>query len=312
MTINAIAGQLLAHFSPEERSIPDAGTYPGRNAAVMLAMNGALQELYGKGSPWVRFDERGELLNAPARVSLVVTGGSRDIEVVSGWQEWMGGCTIVIDGSAVDNQLRLDEAVNVLKYPYEGVNATIGATVYHDCVTLPAEVMEVIRPVRVGRVPIGLMVSGDAPVFATEPGDDDYGFHRRSVAGPSPTRVADLAERPLGYALETWSADAVSAPRVRMRLKPAAATPQQLDYRAMLAPPVVVTDLASTAELPVPHHFVESLFYPIARQRLSASPFFRADGMGLQEVARAYQEALALLESLNPQRESGARLVTVY
>lgn len=312
MTINAIANQLLAHFAPEERSLPDTPSYAGRNAAVMLAMNGALQELYGKASPWVRQDERGVLLHAPARVTLYVMAGGRDVEFLAGWANWMGGCTVVIDGSAIDNQFRDDGDVNVLKYPYDGATAAFGATVYHDCVTLDADVMEVIRPVRVDRVPLGPMVSAEAPVFASETGDDDYGFHRRKVSSTPVVRVADLSNRPLGYAVETWSNAGMSAPRIRLRLKPAPAAEHHLDYRAMLVPPLVVTNLASTAELPVPHGFVESLFFPIARQRLSASPFFRADGVALQEIARAYHEALALLESLDPRKESGARLVTAY
>lgn len=312
MTINDIATQLLLHFSPEERSIPDFSSFLGRNGAVMLAMNGALQELYGKASPWVRHDERGVLLHAPARVSVSVTEGGRGMEIETGWASWMAGCSVVLDGSAMDNQFRGDSEVNVLKYPHAGATGVTGATVYHDCVTLDADVMEVIGPVRVDRVPLGPLVSGDAPVSASERGDDDYGFHRRSVASPPAARVADLCGRPLGYAVETWATAAMSSPRIRLRLKPAPAAEQHLDYRAMLVPPVVVTNLLSTTEVPVPHGFVESLFFPIARQRLSGSPFFRADAMARQEIARAYQEAISLLESLNPRKDSGAKLSTLY
>jgi hypothetical protein len=184
--------------------------------------------------------------------------------------------------------------------------------VYHDCVTLDEDVMELIRPVRVDRVTLGPLVSAAAPVHAREAGDEDYGFHRSNVPASTVARVADLADRPRGYAVETWSDVLTISPRIRLRLKPAPVGAQHLDYRAMLVPPVVVTDLASTDELPIPHHFVESLLFPIARQRLSASPFFRADGAAMQEMARAHQEALGLLEGLNPRRESGARLVTVY
>lgn len=80
----------------------------------------------------------------------------------------------------------------------------------------------------------------------------------------------------------------------------------------MAVPPTVIVDLNSTDLLPVPLQFIQSLYFPIARQRLSGCPFFRADGALLQETARAYQEALALLESLNPGKASGAKLMTPY
>lgn len=106
MTINEAATRLLAYFSPEERSIPDSATYPGRNAAVIGALNGALQHLFAKGGPWLRKDERGALLNAPAEITLSVTHGSASATVSAGWEDWMSGCSIVIDGHTADNQIR--------------------------------------------------------------------------------------------------------------------------------------------------------------------------------------------------------------
>ena len=47
MNIAECAANLLRYFSPEERSIPDSVTYPGRNAEVLTAINGAFQELFG-------------------------------------------------------------------------------------------------------------------------------------------------------------------------------------------------------------------------------------------------------------------------
>lgn len=106
MTINEAAIRLFAYFSPEERSIPDSVTYPGRNAAVAGALSGALQLLFAKGGPWVRKDERGALLYAPTAITLSATNGSADATVTSGWQDWMEGCSIIIDGHTAENQIR--------------------------------------------------------------------------------------------------------------------------------------------------------------------------------------------------------------
>jgi hypothetical protein len=311
MTIAAIAAQLLTYFSPEERNVPDSATYPGRNAAVALAMNGALQELYGNASPWVRFDDRGVLINAPTTVTLAVTQGST-AATVTGWADWMAGCSIIISGSAIDNRIRNDSANAVLKYPCDVATGNVSATVYHDCITLDTDLMEVVKPVRLDRMPLSPIVSGDAPVFTSEASEEDYGFHRRTVPTVAPARVVDVLGTPLGYAVETWSKDAASAPRTRLLLKPAPAGQHHLDYKAMLAPPVVITDLAATAFLPVPLQWIQSIFFPMARQRLSGSPFYRPDAAQVEEIARAHGEALRLLDSLNPRKNAGTKLSSRY
>lgn len=311
MTIAALASQLLTYFSPEERSVPDSVTYPGRNAAVAMAMNGALQELFGNASPWVRFDDRGALIENPTPVTLAVTRGS-SAATVTGWADWMAGCSIIISGSAIDNRIRNDAANAVLKYPCDVPSGSVSATVYHDCITLPADVMEAVKPVRFNRIPLSPIVSSDAPLFTGEASEEDYGFHRRTTPAVMPARLVDVIGSPLGYAIETWSKDAESSPRTRMFLKPAPATGGHLDYKAMLAPPVVISDLAATTVLPIPLQWVQSLFFPIARQRLSGCPFYRPDAAQAEEIARAYREAITLLESLNPRKTGGTKLRSIY
>jgi hypothetical protein len=81
MTINQAAVRLFGLFSPEERSIPDSVTYPGRNAAVAGALNGAFQRLFSKEGPWVRKDTRAALIYAPTAVTVAVTNGSTSATV---------------------------------------------------------------------------------------------------------------------------------------------------------------------------------------------------------------------------------------
>ncbi|MCW1885506.1 hypothetical protein OKA04_12270 [Luteolibacter flavescens] len=309
MTINAIAAQLLTRFAWEERQIPDHADYPGRNAAVALAMNAALQELFGAGSPWVRYDEKGALLRAPARVTITVTHGSSAATITTGWEAWMAGCAIVIDGSAFDNQIRNDAAAVMLKVPHDGPTGSTLATVFQDCVTLDADVMEVCEPVKANRRELGNLVASEYPTLP--PRDDDFGLHRHHQADPPPPRVAQRIGQPIGYTVDTWMKDATSGPRQRLKIQPAPAVDGVLEYRAMLAPPVVVDSLASNAALPIPLQFVQTLFYPIALKRLSSSAFY-LPGNSEVSVDDDYQSALKLLASLNPRKSAGARFTSTY
>jgi hypothetical protein len=105
MTVNDIAKRLLTHFSPEERDIPDSVTYPGRNAAVLQAINGALQELFGKGGPWIRKDERGARIYPATSVNVAATENSQTAHVFD-WADWMLGCSIAIGSSNYDNTIK--------------------------------------------------------------------------------------------------------------------------------------------------------------------------------------------------------------
>lgn len=308
MTITAVAAQLLTYFSPEERGIPNSGTYPGRNEAVALAMNLALQELYGEGSPWVRYDERGSILHAPTAITISVTNGST-AATVTGWQSWMAGCSVVISGSGYDNKFRNDDASAVLKIPYDGTTGSKSATVYHDAISMAPDVLEVLEPIRVNMKPLTPLVSGAS--ITARPSDQDYGFHRHSPSNPPPARVADAAGQPLGFAVETWSKNATSSPLPRLLIQPAPLEAGMIEFRARLVPPVVVGDLTSSALLPIPFQFIQSLFFPIARFHLSASAFYRSiDGEGAAQAA--YQQAVRMLKDLNPTPASGTRWVGPY
>lgn len=309
-TIYECATLLLGHYSPEERSIPDSPDFDGRNESVVEAMNGALQECYGNGSPWMRLDERGAILREPTSITLAVTSESNSAQILSGWASWMAGCTIVIDGHDVDNQIRNDDAaLALLKYPYDGETGTVNGTVYHDCVMFDEDVMSIHGIVTVEGREVSPRVNAQLQVARTE----DYGSHMDEDFSPygsalyKPIRAASAAGHPIAYTLETWTYDEYAHPRVRLRLIPASGKRAVMDYRAMLKPPLI-GNIASLETVPVPQGFVHSIFLPIARQRLMASPFWREQGGG-EEIRRAYQEAIALLQKLHPIKDSGMRLI---
>lgn len=307
MTITEAAAQLLTHFSEEEREIPDNATYPGRNAAVKLAMNMALQELFGEASPWVRFDERGHTVEAPTAVTISVTNGST-AGSVTGWASWMAGCTIVIEGHDIDNQVRDADSTVQLKYPYEGTTGSKAATVYHDCITLGDDVMEVVKPVRFDRQLMSPSPAIEGGLFRS--GDRDYGFHRHITPGLETPRAANSLGDPVRYAIETWTPDATTAPKTRMKLDPISGQGGTLDYRAKLTPPAI-TDTESTDTLPIAFQFIESVFFPVARKHLSGSTFWRY-GADPNEIERAYRNAKQLLSALMPRKDSGRMLRPLY
>jgi hypothetical protein len=306
MTTHEIASKLLTYFSHEERSIPDSLTYPGRNDAVLDAINAGLQELFGKGKPWVRKDERGASVNAPTTVSIAVTNGSTEATIADeDWQDWFAGCTCILPGAAVDNQIRNAEAAVVLKFPYSGETGTVTATIYHDSVTIGTDVLEVIAPVRWDRWPIVPLAS---PTNIPDGVYQDYGSNYvKPNTGLVIESIADAAGVPRGYFVGTWSAYPNDTQGIRMKLAPAPAAAGFLDYQVMLAPPII-EDIDDTT-LPIPFNFVHSIFLPIAVKRLSDCPFWSGI-LNQQQVEDAYKTALSLLADGSPNKTGGVRFIT--
>ncbi|GAA5117180.1 hypothetical protein JIN84_17790 [Luteolibacter yonseiensis] len=305
MTINEAAKILLGYFAPEERSIPDASPYLGRNAAVAKAMNHALQELFGEGGAWVKKDERGHVLNAPAQITIAVTAGSK-AATITGWQAWFAGCTIRIDGADIDNQIRNNSASAVLKYPYSGTSGSKSATVYNDSIEVDIDVAEVHQPVMLDNHQITPMPDAKSLV-GTNP-TEDFNFRRHETA--IATSVAATAGTPVAYAIDTWSPDALTPPRLRMRFFPAPNQQHFVGYPVMLAPPVV-SDLSSGNALPIPFGKSESIFLPMAVAALRKSPFWRGI-VGEDTVSSGEADARRSLAEANPNKNPGPRFIPPY
>lgn len=307
MNIYQSAENLLTYFPPEEREVPDHENYPGRNAAVRKAMNEAFQDLFGKGKPWVREDDRGFVVNPPATVTIAVTNGSK-AGTITGWQSWMTGCTIVIAGAGVDNQIRNAAAAVTLKFPYSGPTGSHSATVYHDSIDVGTDVLEITGEVKLDRVPLAPM-SKDTPRLLGR-SNEDFGYHRHGYSTPAAPDVAATAGRPLGYSMETWSPDGTTAPVSRMRIYPAPASGGFLEFPVMLVPPRV-DDISTDDTLPIPFQFIESIFQPIAVKKLRSCPFWRGI-VAEADINEAYQNALALLDTGNPDKSNPVRLHPLY
>lgn len=303
MTLFDAISRLLAYFPHEEREMPDSVTYPGRNAAVLGALNGALQEYYGTGQSWKRRESRGALLRAPATVTVAVTNGSDEIDFGEIWQDWFTGCTIAINGASTDNSIQSQTG---LLYPYDGPSGTVSATVVHDCVTLASDVQSVLTPVRIVDGPPLHPVNSPEQLTLGRARERDYGHHQHIPAYPSAIRKSQSTGTPLFYFVDSYQSDSYANPAYRMLISPAPAAGMLITYRARLSFPTFY-DQEHDQNIPVPHDAVDSIILPIAAQRLAASPFFN-QGAHTEEIARQAKLARTELFSMTAQANPGLRI----
>lgn len=196
----------------------------------------------------------------------------------------------------------------ILRTPYGGTSGSKTAVVYNDCIAIPDSVMEVCEPVKCGGRRIFPVVSSGISTNTVR--EFDYGYERMARTLPEVDSITETAGTPVAYAVETWSPSATDQPATRLFLIPAPAAANTLEIRAKLSPPEV-TDLESTDTLPIPQQFVHSIFFPVARKHLSGCPFF-IHSTAEQEIQRAYQEALRLLNQLRPSKNQGRRIRSIY
>lgn len=298
MNVITIARRLLSYFPPEMRGIPDAPEYPGPNAAVLLAINAALQEVAQLGAPWFGFGERQFTLRLPATITVELTEDSATAYVPSGWAAWMEGCALLVPGALAANRIR-----SAVEVPYGETTrwelSLIGAhasetgslvcTVYQDAVALGGDILRIHPEVRLDGVP--LTTTGDVMTDARRFPRVDYGFGETS-----PAAGKFLVGRPVQYSVEHWRAGATAEPRRVIRLAPAPDSRRVLQLRVSVAPPEVC-GLESNADLPIPFQFVESTFLPICMFHLQTCPWFQPP---TGDLPSQYAAARASIAEGNP------------
>lgn len=310
MTINDALILLLANFAPEERSVPESEDYPGRHAEIIRALNSALQELYGDSAPWGRKGSEGFLLYGPATVPTTVTKGSKSADFAGAWEDRFAGCTCRIAGADTDNQiLTATGGVATLLFPHEGTTGSSDITIYHDSISLPPTVCSVLRTVSIKGVCFLSPVGGPASLDGFTPGVD-YHFDKRVATVPDYLAKSQYLGAPRLYTVDTFTADEIASPVLRLRISPAPDQRYSLEARVQYAAPNL-NGYGADDVLPVPFQYTESILLPIATQLLTASPFFR-NAAAIPEIARQYTRALALAKAANPQAASSIRLSPTY
>jgi len=311
MTYHEALILLLGNFAPEERSIPENTEYPGRVSEATRALNAALQELYGDGAPWMRKGSEGFLLSAPTTVNATVTAASKSADFAGAWLARFAGCTCRIAGASTDNVILTADSNGLasLLFPHDGATGSADVTIYHDSLDLPSTVCAVLRPVSIKGVCFLSPVGGPASLDGVSPGED-YEFDKRASIDPDYLSKSQYLGNPQLYTVDTFTADEISSPILRLRISPAPDRQLMLEARVQYAAPNL-QNYGADDVLPVPFQYAESILLPIATHLLTASPFFR-NAAAAAEISRQYSRALQLAKSANPQAASSIRLRSIY
>jgi len=312
MTLDILIVRLLTHFPHEERSIPDAVAFPGRNAAALTAVNGALQEIFAK-TPWSRRGTEGFLFSAPATVSATVTAGSKSIDFDSAWLDRFEGCTCRIGTSSQDNRIMAAGSGGeaTLLFPHDGTTGNQSVVVYHDSVTLDSTIGDVLKPVRIQGGPLLTPKPSPASFVSAQTREKDYGFDRHA---PLPTPASLSMDQVVGiprlYCVEEHQTSQMAVPQKRLSIYPAPEQVTLISARIRYGAPIY-DDPEEEAALPIPQNYAESLLIPVAEHHITRSQFF-SNMDSKQAIADAYRDALDLMRTLNPQTSTGTNMRPVF
>lgn len=315
MTLGDLINRLQTHFSPEEREMPDSGDFPGRSESCIAAVNAAMQFLFSNHAPWTRKGSHGFILHAPTTVSVTATYGNTILGFGSAWQEWFEGCACKVSGSSAENRIRGrddDTGEVTLEIPHNGATGSTTVTIYHDSLTLPFEIGEVLAPVCIkGASMLSPVQSVTHLPGYTVDSWEDYGMERRVTSRLSLPDIASTAGTPRRYCVGSHQHTPYSVPRFRLRIFPAPSSSALLEARVRYTVPVFSLDSATNSDLPIPHNYAESILVPVAEKYLTRSPFFRNDS-AKQGIEDAYSQAVAMLRTLNPQAAPSLYMRSAY
>ena len=244
-------------------------------------MTAALQDIFADGPASLSEIADGAILHAPAPLVLNVSGGSPSTVLVSGWQDWMSGCSVAIPGDSFVNEFRNRDGL--LRRAYLGATvAGVVATVYGNTVELAVGTKTVMDPVR---------ATFDGLLY----GCADRGeFDAIGACNHFSTSVR--CGRAEGYFVETLYDDTLPYAPTYLRVAPAPGYSQPVNFRAKLLPPTInATDLGDSTydpvvTLPVPGQWIESIFIPYCLQRFTGSPSFKNEA-AKPEIARQFAAA---------------------
>lgn len=264
----------------------------GKNAAVMTAVNQALDEiLKGRQQQTVA-----ELVKAPESVTVgAVTAGSKAI-TFSGFTDDQLGCAIVINGDSQVNRLvKNDSATLALEKPFLGTSATnVPAVVYHDVVNLTVRVQSTLGPILCGGRVLTLLSTPADLVRVRQPLGTGLTVNPTEMTVPSYCLLRDA----ITYGQQ---------PLTRVQFDTRPMTQCVPEFTAVLTPPQITSwDDARPAYLP--GNLDESVLKPWALYKLSKDPDFTGDA---GQAQTAWLEAKATWDAYNP-RAGALEVIDLY
>lgn len=272
---------------------------PGDLDDIAGIMTATIQELSDIGPTEARNRDTGSYLNAPTQVNLSCTQGS---SVFSGFSPaaWMLGCTIRVVGDGYD--MEINDATHFNRPFLGGTGATTG-TVYGDCVQLDETIGQILPLVQIPpQWPLiaantreqFMQISGYPLV--TDSNGAPYGW-------PGWWFTQKAIGRPVAWFVDSYYDSTKTYLPRRLRVGPMPDQAYSLAYRVGLNPiRIDVTDIDGAAHadpgvaIPVPSTWVELIFIPMCRKRVSGLAQFR-NAASLKEIDRAYAQAVKGMQS---------------
>lgn len=263
---------------------------------VAACITAALQEVFTEGPSAISETRFASVLPAPLAVTFTATQFSATISAFSGYQSWMAGCTVQINGDDSDNEI---VSATALLRPYIGGSGAVSGQVLGDAVLLPATLQNVMDPVRCSGITRELSSASSREEF-------EYWSHPHHCTHRWPggvgystmyrKRVAD----PLTWLCEAQYTGTAGTLPIFLRVNPAPQRAQTITCRAKRRPQTILqADI--TADTAIILDNAESILLPFALQRWTAHPLFGGSAGTLAEIARQYKEAKSQLAALVPQ-----------
>lgn len=309
MTVQALALQLgrdlgITTLDPAENvsNTNQRGVTTQDKLALLLAINGALQEIFKDGPSSVSESHTGDIIRVPAAVTLTASQFSATISGLTTYAAWMVGCTIRIAGDSDDNEI---VSQTTLARPFLGSTGATTGTVYADAIPLDSTISHILGNVRIQGLP-GLCVVGTREEFDRSMGVTDYGSGEYGGDASTSVTVDDnkqIGDPSVGFVDTRYRSTLNVQPKfLRFNRLPVVARP--LRFRAKLTPPLytvdnIGTDITVEPDVSLAIDNAESILYAIARKRISGDPLFGALD-ALPEIDRQYRHAIAQLGSSQP------------
>ncbi len=310
MTVQELALRLLKYIGVTSLDPSAAGN--GRNTMgladgdlddVAAAINGAMQEIFGQGLPFISQRRWASVLRAPMPITITIAEQYDTACVITGYQPWMLGCTVQINGDPQQNEIVSPTA---LLRPHAGTGGVMSATVWADALALPPYVVSVIEPVEMPLLPF------------LQPVSDRFQFRsynqpfqptsRRGSQGGNYTRYITANKQvgiPVVYLVESFYDETKTDLPLFLRVNPMPQTAYPITMSVTIKPPTITSqdiDFDNGGSDPLtllPIEWHESVLLPVAVQRFSTHPAFKG-ASSPAEMMRQYQMAFKQLKTRRP------------
>lgn len=301
MTLQGLALRLLRYIGITKFAAQSSGANmdsyeAGDGLDVLIAINGAMQEIFAHGPRFVSHRSFAITLPAPVAVTFTATNGSKVISAATPSSAFVSGATL---REAIDNEI---VSTTALLVPWGGTSSGSG-TAYGDSVLLDSIISAITSPV--------VLNSNAEPLTGVSSLAE---LRARAAYWPETQLPANTPRR---FLVDSYYGQTDAQLKYRLRVYPMPDVAYTLRFEANIAPPVFVasdlgidgTDPGKTFDLP--NGWDESVLFPIALTRFTASPLFKNKN-ALAEIARQYREARNILEyHLDPTPAVRPRILTV-